>query len=177
VTPASDRSGSAPEVGARSHGSVGSYLARQRRLRGISLEELARATRIPQRSLERLEAGAFDTVSDGFVRGFVRTVALALGLDDDEAVSRLLVEPGKPTSGGSRRGLFSRRLVALVGLLMLLGLGVAAAFALIESLTPEGSRPLVRRDPVRALQEASRADTPSEGSARSVPAAGESGRP
>ena len=66
--------------------SIGRYLARQRRLRGVSLDDLAAQTCIPRRSLERLEDGAFDRQADGFVRGFVRTVAAALGLDAEEAV-------------------------------------------------------------------------------------------
>lgn len=74
-------------------GSVGRYLARQRKLRGISLDELAGVTQIPRRSLERLEGGAFDRQVDGFSRGFVRTVADALGLDAEDAVLRLLGEP------------------------------------------------------------------------------------
>lgn len=74
-------------------GSVGSFLAQQRRLRGMSLDELASLTKIPRRSLDRLEAGVFDGAPDGFARGFVRTVAEALGLDPDEAVNRLLSEP------------------------------------------------------------------------------------
>jgi cytoskeletal protein RodZ len=84
--------------------SVGRYLARQRRLRGVSLDELAGLTKIPLRSLERLEDGAFDHQADGFTRGFVRTVAEALGLDAEEAVMRLL---GEPPSGGE--GLALRR--------------------------------------------------------------------
>jgi cytoskeletal protein RodZ len=71
---------------------IGAYLSRQRRLRGIRLDELARTTCIPLRSLERLESGAFDGTPDGFARGFVRTVALALGLDPDDTVSRMLPE-------------------------------------------------------------------------------------
>jgi len=71
---------------------IGAYLSRQRRLRGIGLDELARTTCIPLRSLERLESGAFDATPDGFARGFVRTVAVALGLDPDDAVSRMLPE-------------------------------------------------------------------------------------
>ena len=61
--------------------SVGHYLASQRKLRGISLEELATRTRIPGRNLERLESGALDGESDGFSRGLVRIVAEELGLD------------------------------------------------------------------------------------------------
>jgi transcriptional regulator with XRE-family HTH domain len=71
---------------------IGAYLARQRVLRGITLEQLAQSTRIPLRSLARLEAGAFDVEPDGFARGFVRTVAIALGLAPDETVARMLPE-------------------------------------------------------------------------------------
>lgn len=109
-------------------GSVGSYLARQRRLRGMSVDELASLTKIPRRSLERLEAGAFDGAPDGFARGFVRTVADALGLDPGDAVNRLLAEPREDEArlrAGARREL--RQLLiwgalvaaALVGLLVL----------------------------------------------------------
>jgi transcriptional regulator with XRE-family HTH domain len=72
--------------------SVGTWLARQRRLRGLSLEDVAELTRIPRRSLERLEAGAFDGHVDGFARGFVRAVAEAIGVDPEEANARLLGE-------------------------------------------------------------------------------------
>jgi transcriptional regulator with XRE-family HTH domain len=78
---------------------LGRWLARERRLRGLSLDEVAAATRIPRRSLERLEAGAFDSQPDGFTRGFVRTVADAMGLDATEAMARLLGEVA-PSRGG-----------------------------------------------------------------------------
>jgi transcriptional regulator with XRE-family HTH domain len=71
---------------------IGAYLARQRQLRGISVEDLAAQMRIPLRSLQRLEAGAFDHDPDGFARGFVRTVAMALGLPPDETIARMLPE-------------------------------------------------------------------------------------
>src|SRR4029453_15130270 len=64
--------------------SIGAYLARQRELRGFTLDDLAAQTRIPRRSLERLESGVFDRAPDGFVRGFVRTVASALALHPAE---------------------------------------------------------------------------------------------
>jgi hypothetical protein len=97
-------------------GSIGEYLKRQRLLRGITVEELSATTRIPLRSLERLEAGYFDGVSDGFVRGFVRTVSLALGLDADQAVARMLEEPvaGRWDREGS--GLWRKQLLAVVAL-------------------------------------------------------------
>lgn len=70
--------------------SIGAYLSAQRRLRGLSLEDLESVTRIPRRSLARLEAGAFDRQHDAFVRGFVRTVAVAIGLDPVDTMVRLL---------------------------------------------------------------------------------------
>src|SRR5262245_65789110 len=94
-----DRSGSGVGAGAEPPRapselfSIGKYLASQRELRGISLDDLAARTKIPRRNLERLESGAFDGQLDGFVRGFVRTVAEALGLDPQEAVMRIVAEP------------------------------------------------------------------------------------
>ena len=131
---------------------LGSWLARQRELRGISREELSALTRLPMRSLERLEAGAFDGQQDGFVRGFVRTVAVAIGLDPDDAVARLLAEPA---ARPRRRGLDPRRVaVAAVGVLGALAL--CAALVEWMQAPPDPSEaaehaPILRPDPVRAL--------------------------
>lgn len=139
--------------------SIGAYLSAQRRLRGISIEELAHQTRIPLRSLERLESGSFDADVDGFVRGFVRTVAAALGLDADEALNRARQEPG----GGVRRQeaprlSIKRVLVTLAGIVLLAALGFGVQLIAISVADSGRSRPgnpvVVRRDPVRALAEA-----------------------
>ena len=138
--------------------SIGSYLAEQRRLRGISIEQLADQTCIPLRSLERLEGGTFDDGIDGFVRGFVRTVAEALGLDPDETVNRTLSEPGE---NGEHAGpkLSLRRIFATVAVVAFAGLAIALVqtlaitrFGNAADTTPDAS--IVRRDPVRALAEA-----------------------
>ena len=101
---------------------LGRWLARERRLRGLSLDEVAAATRIPRRSLERLEAGAFDSQPDGFTRGFVRTVADAMGLDATEAMARLLGEvvPSRSGRGGGAT-------LWLAGLALAVALGAAGA--------------------------------------------------
>jgi len=134
---------------------IGRYIAQQRRLRGIELEDLAALTRIPRRSLERLEAGAFDHSPDGFSRGFVRTVAEAIGLDPDDAVARMLPEPEAARRGSSRG---SRTLGAIAATVALVGLALAARqlFASLPArlqATTASERP-VRRDYVRALAEA-----------------------
>jgi hypothetical protein len=129
---------------------LGGWLAKQRRLRGIRLEELAALTRLPVRSLERLEAGAFDGQQDGFVRGFVRTVAVAIGLDPEDAVARLLSEPDARTL--SRLPELRALVVAALGLVGALALAVAA-WQLLSAPGAEESEspPLVRHDAVRAL--------------------------
>ena len=134
--------------------SIGAYLARERRLRGISVGELAELTKIPTRSIERMEAGAFDGNPDGFVRGFVRTIAVGLGLDPEEAVMRMLAEPADlaEVAGASALRL-DRRLLAISALLVAtLGLGLAiwgwAARAPSADDTP---KIVYRRDAVRAL--------------------------
>lgn len=138
---------------------IGEYLRRQRLLRGMSIEELASITRVPLRSLERLESGRFDGETDGFVRGFVRTVANALGLDADDAISRMLPEP---TLSAWERHSSGRSLKqGLAGLVLLLALVVAffvlrAGWNVLlgEASTPGSREVVLWHDPVRALAEA-----------------------
>ena len=138
-------------------GSVGRYLAAQRRLRNISLDELATLTKIPRRSLARLEAGHIDELPDGFSRGFVRTVAEALGLDSEEAVMRLLREPPEDVAEAGRRPpleqktMFARAAVLAGIVLLALALWKLVA-ALLVPVEASVTRDVVRRhDPVRAL--------------------------
>ena len=143
--------------------SIGTYLARQRELRGISLDELATLTRIPRRSLERLESGVFDRAPDGFVRGFVRTVAASLGLDPDATVMRLLSEPAADPEAGPALASWTSPTARWVAA-ALAGLLAAAAVAWLatsQSGRPEAPRAndaVMRRDPIRELaREAERA--------------------
>lgn len=142
--------------GDRTSGSIGAYIARQRRLRGISLEELEVLTRIPRRSLERLESGAFDAEPDGFVRGFVRTVSLAIGLDPDDTVARMLAEPdprGKKSGvplPSAAAAFFLFVLLIAIGAGVLWTLGGGRPGQLAEGPVVAETRP-VRRDAVREL--------------------------
>lgn len=142
--------------------SIGRYLGRQRRLRGVSLDDLAVLTRIPRRSLERLEDGAFDDQTDGFTRGFVRTVAEALGLDAEEAVMRLLGEP-PGADEDARVGRQQLRSLAAAGALLALlaaavaGLGVWLARGRAGPSGGDTGDIVYRRDAVRELAEQERA--------------------
>ncbi len=137
--------------------SIGAYLARERRLRGIAISELAELTKIPLRSIERMEAGAFDGNPDGFVRGFVRTIAVALGLDPEEAIMRMLGEPADLAEATQAPALrLDRRHLVISGLLVaVVGLGLAiwgwASRAPSAPAADDTPKIVYRRDAVRAL--------------------------
>jgi Helix-turn-helix domain len=146
--------------------SIGEYLKRQRLLRGITVEELSATTRIPLRSLERLEAGYFDGVSDGFVRGFVRTVALALGLDADSTVARMLDEPAASQWDRNGAGLWHKQALAVSALVVVTALSLwilRAGWNLLVGGPGAASRRevVVWHDPVHrlALEQAGRIES------------------
>ncbi|HET9621721.1 MAG TPA: helix-turn-helix domain-containing protein [Kofleriaceae bacterium] len=69
--------------------SLALWLRAGRMQRGLSLDAVAKVTKIQLRTLERLEAGRFDGLpAEVFVRGFVRSFARCVGLDEDEALRR-----------------------------------------------------------------------------------------
>ncbi len=69
--------------------SVGQYLRQQREAKAMSIEEVARATRVPMSSVERLESDQFDELpGEVFVRGFMRSYARAVGIDADDVLAR-----------------------------------------------------------------------------------------
>jgi cytoskeleton protein RodZ len=66
----------------------GEHLRREREMRGVSLDEIAAATRISTRFLEALETEKWDQLPGGaFNRGFIRSIARFLGIDEDGLVA------------------------------------------------------------------------------------------
>ncbi len=62
-------------------------------MRGVSLEEISAATRIGTRFLQALEADQWEQLPGGvFNRGFIRSVARYLGLDEDSLVAEYALE-------------------------------------------------------------------------------------
>jgi cytoskeleton protein RodZ len=62
----------------------GEQLRREREMRGVSLEEVSEATRISTRFLQAFEEEQWDRLPGGiFNRGFIRSIARYLGLDED----------------------------------------------------------------------------------------------
>jgi len=69
--------------------SFGEELRREREIRGISLKEIADATKISKRFLEAIERNDHRTLpAPVFTRGFVREYAKYLGLNAEEMVNR-----------------------------------------------------------------------------------------
>ncbi|MBZ5701199.1 MAG: helix-turn-helix domain-containing protein [Acidobacteriia bacterium] len=69
-------------------GTFGERLKREREMREVSLEEISMATRISNRYLQALESEEWSKLPGGvFARGFVRTIARYLGLDEESLLA------------------------------------------------------------------------------------------
>src|SRR5437773_10880777 len=69
--------------------SVGEYFKQVREAKGLTLEEVASKTRIHPEFLRALEEGNFSKLPDQvFAKGFVRSYARSLGLDEEDAMHR-----------------------------------------------------------------------------------------
>jgi cytoskeletal protein RodZ len=113
----------------------GEQLKRERELRGVSLEEVATATRIAPRFLEALENEQWDKLPGGvFNRGFIRAVARYLGLDEDNLVSEYALQtkgrtdPGVVPDAPIKPEPMWGRIATLVGVLLAVIAVVAIAF-------------------------------------------------
>jgi cytoskeletal protein RodZ len=68
---------------------LGHTLRQLREAKGMSIEELSRATRVPVTSVERIEADRFDELpGEVFVRGFLKSYARAVDVPPDEVLAR-----------------------------------------------------------------------------------------
>jgi cytoskeleton protein RodZ len=84
-------------------GSFGERLKREREMREVSLDELTKATRISERFLEALENEDWKKLPGGvFGRGFVRTIAGYLGLDEESFLSEYDMARGDVSLGAGR---------------------------------------------------------------------------
>jgi len=135
--------------------SFGRYLHRERELRGLSREDVARFTKLAPSVIGALESGDPARMPPrAYLFGYLRSYSSAVGLDADEVVLRYqeAVEPGPGAAGeeapGPRRPWrMSRRRWLLLALLCLACLSVA--FGLWRA--PRGSAEIRgRRSPERA---------------------------
>jgi cytoskeleton protein RodZ len=76
-------------------GTFGESLKREREMRGVTLEEISLATRIATRFLRAIESEEWDQLPGGvFNRGFVRSFARYLGLDEENTVAEYTLAVG-----------------------------------------------------------------------------------
>ena len=75
--------------------SFGENLRREREMRGVTLEEIAAATKISVRFLAAIEAEEFSKLPGGiFTRSFLRTYAKYLGLDEERVLAEFQLIAG-----------------------------------------------------------------------------------
>jgi hypothetical protein len=86
--------------------SLAMWLRAGRAERQLTLDDVARVTKIQPRILEKIEAGQLEGLpAEVFVRGFVKSFARCVGLDESEAVARYgqcANAPATPTSSIAR---------------------------------------------------------------------------
>lgn len=107
----------------------GENLRRERELRGITLSELAQATKISQSHLQSLEGTQFERLPGGVIsRGFVRSISRYMKLDEEHWVSEYILaskeEPELPTYNPARKrdtAAARNRIIAAVVLLAVFG--------------------------------------------------------
>ena len=62
----------------------GARLRQQREARALSVPDIVKATKIPEKSVHNLEGGVFEELpAEVFVRGFLKSYCRAVGLDTD----------------------------------------------------------------------------------------------
>src|SRR4029079_6576408 len=75
--------------------SIGDFFKQVRETKGLTVEEVASKTRIPTDFVKALEEGNFAELPDQvFARGFVRSYARSLGMDEEDAIHRFIQAAG-----------------------------------------------------------------------------------
>lgn len=93
--------------------SLALWLRAGRAERKLSLDDVARATKIQPRILEQLETGQLEGLpADVFVRGFVKSFARCVGLSEGEALKRYLECAGATLQSSATARAFIETLVA-----------------------------------------------------------------
>jgi cytoskeletal protein RodZ len=146
--------------------SIGEFFKQVRETKGLTIDEVASKTRIRTDFVKALEDGNFAKLPDQvFARGFVRSYARSLGLDEDDAIHRFAQSAGAyydkqgererlkvRQAEEERKRKSNRKAVAIA-------IGIAI-LTLIFLLSREQSSLLVRR---------SSSDSPPSASKRTVP--------
>lgn len=176
--------------------SVGDFFRQVRETKGLTLDEVAIKTRIHPEYLKALEESNFAKLPEQvFAKGFVRSYARSLGLDEDDAMRRFTVSAGsfynkheererlrqqqvedERKRKANRKAVIAAAAVAVLGLVLLLTReqGTVSVMRPAESETPraKSSTRAVRPDTGAAAP----ADSGTKAPAPLAPAAPPAGR-
>lgn len=131
--------------------SVGEFFRQVRETKGLTVDEVASKTRIRTDFVKALEEGNFAKLPDQvFARGFVRSYARSLGLDEEDAIHRFVQSAGAFYEKQGERERLRQRQVEEErrrrANRKAVGIAIAVAIAtLIFLLSREQSSTLVRR--------------------------------
>ncbi len=131
--------------------SVGDFFRQVRETKGLTVDEVASKTRIRTDFVKALEEGNFAKLPDQvFARGFVRSYARSLGLDEEDAIHRFVQSAGAfYEKQGERERLRQRQVEEerrRKANRKAVGIAIAVAIAtLVFLLSREQSSTLVRR--------------------------------
>lgn len=107
----------------------GRWLRQERELRGLSLEEVARLTRLTVGVVDGLESGEPSRMPPhGYIYGYLRAYAAAVGLDADDVVLRWQeVEATEPATPRKQKGTDWRPVAVGVAVALAMAAGVLLA--------------------------------------------------
>ncbi len=150
----------------------GGFLKREREMRGIALEDVARAIKLSTKQLEALEANEYHRLPHPvYVKGFIRAYARYLGLDENDAVLRFEVylqdteKEKTPASLPEAHTVQERSRTAymVTAISALLGVFIIAMYLILSPGTPAEKQKEPRRDsPVSRTTTSMVAELPAE---------------
>jgi cytoskeletal protein RodZ len=117
------------EEAAPSAAEFGRWLRQERELRGLSLDEVARLTRLTAGVVDGLESGEPSRMPPhGYIYGYLRAYAAAVGLDADDVVLRWQeVEATEPATPRKQKGTDWRPVLVGVAVALAVAVGVFLA--------------------------------------------------
>ena len=150
---------------------VGEQLRSAREAKGISLEDLAAQTRIPQRHLASIETGDWDNLPAAtYTIGFAKSYAGAVGLDRSEIGNQLREEMGGQRFASTSNDLFEAADPARTMPKGLVLGAIAAVIVLVVLMSWLNRRSLEQTEPPAATESNAAASAPMAQAAAPTPA-------
>jgi transcriptional regulator with XRE-family HTH domain len=83
---------------------LGDEIAQQRQAKGLTLSQLSARTKITEGFLEKMEQGDFSFLPAVYIRAFIRTVSMEIGLDPEIMARRFSDEAARAVSAKASSG-------------------------------------------------------------------------